>query len=44
MLTQPTRRTGYTNIYDKAIGFLIWLGFAAAGLGVLYACSKLVGD
>jgi hypothetical protein len=44
MLTEPTKPTRQSSIYQKAIGILIWLAFAAAGVAALYACSKLAGD
>jgi amino acid permease len=44
MLTKPIRPTAHTSLYEKALGILIWLAFAAVGIGALYAYSKLAGD
>jgi len=45
MSTTPTERATHTSsYYQKAIGVLIWLTFAAVGLGVLYLISILMGD
>ena len=38
----PAQRV--TRTYEKAIGVLIWLAFAAAGIGILYGLSFLAGD
>jgi hypothetical protein len=44
MLSKPIRPTTHTSLYEKVIGILIWLVFAAAGIGVLYGLSFLAGD
>jgi hypothetical protein len=44
VLTVPTKPPRQSPIYQKAIGILIWLAFAAAGVAALYALSKLAGD
>jgi hypothetical protein len=33
-----------SNLYEKAIGVLIWLAFAVAGMVALYLLSFLAGD
>jgi hypothetical protein len=38
------RRPNQSPIYQKAIAILIWLAFAAAGIGALYGLSFLAGD
>ena len=43
----PPNRTGRatnTSFYQKGIGLLIWLAFAALGVAVLYWFSILAGD
>jgi hypothetical protein len=40
----PEPTTPHPPLHQKAIGVLIWLAFAAVGIGALYACSKLAGD
>jgi len=52
MLSISTERTNVTateqsirsSLYEKAIGILIWLAFAAAGMVALYFLSFLAGD
>ena len=44
MLADPTRPAAQSPIYQKAIGVLIWLAFAAAGVAILYGLSFLAGD
>jgi len=40
----PTEQKTETSLRQKAIGVLIWLAFAVAGLVGLYLLSFLAGD
>ena len=44
MSTDPTEAATRTTLHQKGIGVLIWLAFAAVGIGVLYWFSLLMGD
>jgi len=39
--TNPSERTTRASLYEKGIGVLIWLTFAAVGIAALYAASLL---
>jgi|RhiMetdeSRZDD1v2_1073273.scaffolds.fasta_scaffold476296_1 hypothetical protein len=44
MLSTPTEQASLTPLQQKWMGALIWLAFAAIGIGVLYVFSLLSGD
>jgi hypothetical protein len=44
MPTNSPRVIGRSSPYQKLIGVLIWLAFAAAGVGILYGLGFLAGD
>jgi hypothetical protein len=44
MLTNATEPTTQSPVYQKAIGILIWLAFAVAGIVALYLLSFSAGD
>jgi hypothetical protein len=44
MAADPAELATRWRVYERSIGLLIWLTFAAIGVGGLYGCSLLMGD